>query len=120
MELSVEAEAKKFGLSLRVNASATVKFCSVSMAEMQSFFNLHRAADSANGNVLVFTSEDLKAFTNNFNGHNLIGITQSGRFYRGQLRSSWSTATEAQNMTVKIWDQNNECLVQVSRQILSL
>ncbi|KAG6573595.1 Serine/threonine-protein kinase PBL13, partial [Cucurbita argyrosperma subsp. argyrosperma] len=78
------------------------------MAEMQSFFNLHRAADSANGNVLIFTSEDLKTLTSNFHSNSLIGITQSGRFYRGQLRSAWSTGTEARNLTVKIWDQKPE------------
>ncbi|XP_031741383.1 serine/threonine-protein kinase BIK1 isoform X2 [Cucumis sativus] len=67
-------------------------------------------ADFENGNVLIFTFEDLKSFTNNFNGNNLIGITQSGRFYRGQLRPPWLAAiiTETRIVTVKIWDQKQE------------
>ncbi|KAL4016048.1 hypothetical protein IC575_023661 [Cucumis melo] len=67
-------------------------------------------ADSENGNVLIFTFEDLKSFTNNFNGNNLIGITQSGRFYRGQLRPPWlaATITETRIVTVKLWDQKQE------------
>ncbi|XP_022151893.1 putative receptor-like protein kinase At1g72540 isoform X2 [Momordica charantia] len=89
----------------------------VSMAQMLG------SADSANMKVSVFTSQDLKAFTDNFNGKNLIGITHSGMLYRGQLRSSWSTAEEARNVTVKIWDQKPEfaceCLVREEVKLLT-
>ena len=47
-------------------------------------------------NLVEFTSQNLKACTNNFNQSNLIGLTQFGRLFRGNL--------EGQHVSVKIWD----------------
>ena len=47
-------------------------------------------------NLVEFSSQNLEACTNNFSQNNLIGLTQFGRLYRGNL--------EGQHVVVKIWD----------------
>ncbi|XP_027337285.1 cysteine-rich receptor-like protein kinase 18 [Abrus precatorius] len=47
--------------------------------------------------LLQFSSQNLKACTSNFNENNLIGLTQFGRLFRGNL--------EGQRVLVKIWDR---------------
>ncbi|XP_061345054.1 serine/threonine-protein kinase BIK1-like [Gastrolobium bilobum] len=54
-------------------------------------------------NLAEFSSQNLKACTNDFNESNLIGLTQFGRFFRGNLGGQY--------VIVKIWDSEKlECL----------
>lgn len=46
--------------------------------------------------LVEFTSQNLRACTNNFNQSNLIGLTQFGRLFRGNL--------EGQHVSLKILD----------------
>ncbi|KAL0007789.1 hypothetical protein SO802_009291 [Lithocarpus litseifolius] len=55
----------------------------------------------------VFTSEDLKACTNNFNIKSLVGVIQFGKLYRGKIKGV-TTGTEGQDVIVKIWDKKSE------------
>lgn len=45
-----------------------------------------------------YSIQDLEAFTDNFNGKNLIGITQFGQVYRGKIVE---TGKETRTVTVK-------------------
>ncbi|KAF3961278.1 hypothetical protein CMV_014083 [Castanea mollissima] len=55
----------------------------------------------------VFTSEDLKSCTNNFNIKSLVGVIQFGKLYRGKIKGIM-TGTEGQDVMVKIWDKKSE------------
>lgn len=55
----------------------------------------------------VFTSEDLKSCTNNFNIKSLVGVIQFGKLYRGKTEGVM-TGTEDQDVMVKIWDKKSE------------
>ncbi|KAF5446211.1 hypothetical protein F2P56_031853 [Juglans regia] len=55
----------------------------------------------------VFTSEDLKAFTNNFNEKNLVGVIQFGKLYSGKIKGGMN-GEEARDVTVKTWDRKSE------------
>jgi hypothetical protein len=54
----------------------------------------------------VFTSEDLKACTNNFNKMNLVGLIQFVKLYRGKIKGCM-TGTEGQDVMVKINGPNS-------------
>uniref|UniRef100_A0A5B7ANN8 Protein kinase domain-containing protein n=1 Tax=Davidia involucrata TaxID=16924 RepID=A0A5B7ANN8_DAVIN len=53
---------------------------------------------------LEFTEAQLGGFTNNFEGRNLIRPTQFGKVYRGKIEPGM-IGKEAQDVTVKIWDE---------------
>ena len=55
----------------------------------------------------VFTPEDLKACTDNFNIKSLVGVIQFGKIYRGKIKGVMS-GTEGQDVMVKIWDKKSE------------
>lgn len=57
----------------------------------------------------VFTSEDLKSCTNNFNIKSLVGVIQFGKLYRGKTKGVM-TGTGDQDVMVKIWDKKSEKL----------
>ncbi|XP_030496196.2 probable serine/threonine-protein kinase PBL16 isoform X2 [Cannabis sativa] len=63
-------------------------------------------------NLVVFTSEDLKSFTNSFHQKNLIGDTQFGKLFRGCIRNLTGVICTQENrdVTVKIWDEKSNCL----------
>ncbi|KAM5568243.1 putative serine/threonine-protein kinase PBL15 [Rosa sericea] len=62
-------------------------------------------------NLIVFTSEDLKLCTNNFHKNNLIGLTQFGKLYRGQIKQQgFNIGSQAGEVTVKIWDERSSCI----------
>ncbi|KAJ7950892.1 Receptor-like kinase [Quillaja saponaria] len=61
-------------------------------------------------NLVVFTSHDLRACTNNFNEKNLISLTQFGRLYRGQIQKPRLTGIQTQYVSVKIWDPKLDCI----------
>ncbi|XP_061994965.1 probable serine/threonine-protein kinase PBL15 [Rosa rugosa] len=62
-------------------------------------------------NLIVFTSEDLKLCTNNFHKNNLIGLTQFGKLYRGQIKQQgFNIGSQAGDVTVKIWDERSSCI----------
>lgn len=59
----------------------------------------------------VFTTEDLKLCTNNFHENNLIGLTQFGKLYRGQIKQQgYNIGSQAGDVTVKIWDERSSCI----------
>ncbi|XP_017970353.1 PREDICTED: protein STRUBBELIG-RECEPTOR FAMILY 6-like [Theobroma cacao] len=53
---------------------------------------------------VVYSFNDLRAFTNNFSADNLIGLTQFGRLYRGKIEKG----KEARFVTVKTWDERSD------------
>uniref|UniRef100_A0A5B6Z1J7 Protein kinase domain-containing protein n=1 Tax=Davidia involucrata TaxID=16924 RepID=A0A5B6Z1J7_DAVIN len=59
---------------------------------------------------IVFTSGQLRAFTNNFDEENLIGPTQFGQVYRGKIQQGM-IGREAQDVIVKIWDEHSYRLI---------
>ncbi|KAL6193374.1 PREDICTED: protein kinase APK1B, chloroplastic-like [Fragaria vesca subsp. vesca] len=66
---------------------------------------------SCEANLVVFTSEDLKLCTNNFHKNNLIGLTQFGKLYRGQIKQQgFSIGSQAGDVTVKVWDERSSCI----------
>lgn len=65
---------------------------------------------SSDYGVIAFSSEDLKACTNNFNDDNLIGLTQFGKLYRGRLKPPGFLGTQGRDVTVKIWDEKADSM----------
>ncbi|GMN49258.1 hypothetical protein TIFTF001_018414 [Ficus carica] len=63
-------------------------------------------------NLVVFTSDDLKSFTETFHEKNLIGTTQFGRLFRGRIQP------QGPDVTVKIWDEQSSCISLVSDEYL--
>lgn len=55
---------------------------------------------------ILFSREDLKDFTGNFDERNLIGETEFGKVYRGTIKQSLFPS-EIRDVAVKIWDQSN-------------
>ncbi|WRX15754.1 Serine-threonine/tyrosine-protein kinase [Theobroma cacao] len=53
---------------------------------------------------VVYSSTDLRVFSNDFNADNLIGLTQFGRLYRGKIEKG----KEARFVTVKTWDERSD------------
>ncbi|BFG16090.1 hypothetical protein CerSpe_023640 [Prunus speciosa] len=65
-----------------------------------------------------FTAEDLKACTNGFHQNNLIGATQFGKLYRGQIKLGFIGTDQAQAVTVKIWDEKSRCITSIHDEFL--
>ncbi|KAK2983179.1 hypothetical protein RJ640_018524 [Escallonia rubra] len=58
--------------------------------------------DSGDADILELTADKLRAYTNGFSQDNFLGNTQFGKLYRGKIPRA-STEAEAQEVTVKIW-----------------
>jgi hypothetical protein len=56
----------------------------------------------------VFTLEDMKAFTDNFNKKNMVGDVQFGKVYRGKIEGGVIGSAEARDVTVKIWNKSSD------------
>ncbi|KAE8038684.1 hypothetical protein FH972_011165 [Carpinus fangiana] len=56
----------------------------------------------------VFTLEDIKAFTDNFNKKNMVGDVQFGKVYRGKIEGGMIGSAEARDVTVKIWNKSSD------------
>lgn len=65
-----------------------------------------------------FTAEDLKACTNGFHQNNLIGATQFGKLYRGQIKLGFIGTDQARAVTVKIWDEKSRCITSIHDEFL--
>ncbi|KAK3016265.1 hypothetical protein RJ639_006096 [Escallonia herrerae] len=60
--------------------------------------------------ILELTADKLRAYTNGFSQDNFLGNTQFGKLYRGKIPRA-STEAEAQEVTVKIWQDPTFYLV---------
>ncbi|KAK3009277.1 hypothetical protein RJ639_014320 [Escallonia herrerae] len=58
--------------------------------------------DFGDADILELTADKLRAYTNGFSQDNFLGNTQFGKLYRGKIPCA-STEAEAQEVTVKIW-----------------
>ncbi|OMO88124.1 hypothetical protein COLO4_20415 [Corchorus olitorius] len=56
-------------------------------------------------NLKIYSTEDLRAFTDNFSTSNLIGKTQFGQVYRGKIEE---TGKEPRSVTIKTWNDQEE------------
>lgn len=56
----------------------------------------------------LFTLEDIKAFTDNFNKKNMVGDVQFGKVYRGKIEGGMNIGAEARDVTVKIWNKSSD------------
>ncbi|XVF56831.1 hypothetical protein PTKIN_Ptkin06aG0151800 [Pterospermum kingtungense] len=55
-----------------------------------------------------YSIQDLEAFTDNFNSNNLIGITQFGQVYRGEIVE---TGKETRTVSVKTLKESDDCFL---------
>ncbi|KAK2972466.1 hypothetical protein RJ640_003892 [Escallonia rubra] len=66
--------------------------------------------ESGDAALLELTADLLKKYTNGFSQANFLGNTQFGKLYRGKIPQGSSEA-EAQEVTVKIWEDPTICTV---------
>jgi hypothetical protein len=59
------------------------------------------------GKLEVFTWDDIKSCTDNFNKKNMVGVVQFGKVYRGKIEGGMNGA-EARDVIVKIWNKSSE------------
>ncbi|KAH7515479.1 hypothetical protein FEM48_Zijuj10G0030800 [Ziziphus jujuba var. spinosa] len=67
---------------------------------------------SSSDGPIVFSSDGMKSFTDNFNEKNLMGFTQFGKLYRGKIKPG-IICTQSLDITVKIWDEKADCITSV-------